>query len=92
MVTEGKHGKKYRLIHDLRRSRVNALLKLRERLVLPRLADVIDSILDLLALMPVSGDEGARTLMRHRPEMVEAIVVDGDEADVDTLEDLRRWS
>jgi molybdenum cofactor cytidylyltransferase len=44
------------------------------------------------ANLPVSGDEGARTLMRHRPEMVDVIVVDGDDADVDTLEDLRRWS
>ena len=53
VVTEGKHGKKYRLIHDLRRSRVNALLKLKERLVLPRLADVVESLLDLRALLTV---------------------------------------
>ena len=44
------------------------------------------------ASIPVSGDEGARSLWRERPEMVESIACDGDAADVDTLEDLRRWT
>ena len=44
-----KDGKqKVRLIHDLRRSAVNAKILLRERLVLPRICDVVTSTLDLM--------------------------------------------
>lgn len=44
------------------------------------------------ASLPVSGDEGARSLWRERPEMVESIPCDGDSTDVDTVEDLQKWT
>jgi molybdenum cofactor cytidylyltransferase len=42
--------------------------------------------------LPLSGDSGARDLMRLRPESVGEVPCQGSADDVDTLEDLQRWS
>jgi molybdenum cofactor cytidylyltransferase len=43
-------------------------------------------------LLPIDGDEGARVVMARKPELVEAVACPGQAIDIDTVEDLDRWS
>ena len=43
-------------------------------------------------LLPTTGDDGARSVMLARPELVEPVACEGFPDDIDTVEDLRRWS
>ena len=43
-------------------------------------------------LLPATGDQGARVVMSQRPELVVEVACPGEASDIDTLEDLTRWS
>jgi CTP:molybdopterin cytidylyltransferase MocA len=43
-------------------------------------------------LLPRTGDDGARTVMRDHPELVRTVAVSGDPIDIDTTDDLSRAS
>jgi CTP:molybdopterin cytidylyltransferase MocA len=47
---------------------------------------------EIWSLLPISGEEGARSLANRRPELVTEVACEGTTVDIDTQEDLRRWS
>jgi molybdenum cofactor cytidylyltransferase len=47
---------------------------------------------ELWSLLPLSGDEGARSIMRMRPDLLTEVACEGEMIDIDTRGDLSRWS